>query len=59
MWNSKSCPRCKGDIYIEEEVGIRYEKCLQCGFEREIVKKPSIKRDWSAIKETPLSFKAV
>jgi predicted nucleic-acid-binding Zn-ribbon protein len=37
MWNFKKCPHCGGDTYIEEEIGGHYEKCLQCGYERELV----------------------
>jgi hypothetical protein len=36
MWNPKSCPRCRGDIFVVYEVGARVETCLQCGFVREI-----------------------
>ncbi len=27
----KACPRCKGDIYLDEDAYGRYGKCLQCG----------------------------
>ncbi|MDP2661549.1 MAG: hypothetical protein Q8R28_12550 [Dehalococcoidia bacterium] len=30
MW-SKVCPRCKGDVYIEEDIFETNLKCLQCG----------------------------
>jgi len=36
MWNFKKCPRCKGDTYIDEDNGVCFEKCLQCGYEREL-----------------------
>jgi DNA-directed RNA polymerase subunit M/transcription elongation factor TFIIS len=36
MWNMKKCPRCRGDVYIDEDLGACYEKCLQCGYEREL-----------------------
>ena len=36
MWNFKKCPRCKGDTYIDDDIGGCYEKCLQCGYEREL-----------------------
>ena len=38
MWNYKRCPRCSGDTYVEECFSQLYEKCLQCGYEREITK---------------------
>jgi len=27
----KACPRCNGDLYIEDDVGSRELVCLQCG----------------------------
>jgi len=45
MWSLKKCPRCKGDIFIDEDIGRMYEKCLQCGYEREILN--SIEKDKS------------
>lgn len=38
MWNFKGCPRCRGDIFIDEDTDKCYEKCLQCGYERELVR---------------------
>ena len=38
MWTFKKCPRCRGDIFIDEDISNTYEKCLQCGYERELVK---------------------
>ncbi len=39
MWKYKSCPRCRGDIYIDEDLDRTYIKCLQCGYERELPRK--------------------
>jgi ribosomal protein S27AE len=36
MWEFKKCPRCRGDIFMDEDTDRSYEKCLQCGYEREI-----------------------
>jgi hypothetical protein len=36
MWSFKQCPRCHGDTFIDEDVNNCYEKCLQCGYEREL-----------------------
>jgi DNA-directed RNA polymerase subunit M/transcription elongation factor TFIIS len=38
MWNFKKCPKCQGDIFIDQDIDASYEKCLQCGYEREMVK---------------------
>ena len=32
----KSCPRCSGDLYINEETDGWYERCLLCGYVRDI-----------------------
>jgi hypothetical protein len=36
MWIVKSCPRCRGNLFIDEDVGASFEKCLQCGYEKEV-----------------------
>jgi len=35
-WRLKGCPRCKGDLLIEEESDGPYESCLMCGYRRDI-----------------------
>jgi len=35
-WKFKGCPRCKGDIFIDQETDGYYEHCLLCGYVREI-----------------------
>ena len=27
----KACPRCQGDMYLDEDMYGSYRKCLQCG----------------------------
>ncbi len=34
MLKAKSCPRCRGDIYIDEDTYGWYEECIQCGYLR-------------------------
>jgi hypothetical protein len=36
MWRRKGCPRCRGDLFLDEDVGKTYIKCLQCGYERDL-----------------------
>jgi DNA-directed RNA polymerase subunit M/transcription elongation factor TFIIS len=36
MWIVKSCPRCRGNLFLDEDVGASFEKCLQCGYEKEV-----------------------
>jgi len=32
MLKFKSCPRCRGDMYLDQDEHIWYEHCLQCGY---------------------------
>jgi hypothetical protein len=50
MWNFKSCPRCKGDLFIDGDTDKCYEKCLQCGYEKELVR-VRVKKEHPAEKE--------
>ena len=36
MWKLKSCPKCGGDIFLENDMIGWYEHCLQCGFNRDL-----------------------
>jgi hypothetical protein len=35
MWKLKGCPKCMGDLHIEQRQYEYEEQCLQCGFKRE------------------------
>jgi len=35
-WKDKSCPRCKGAVYLEKDMYGWYEQCLQCGYSRDL-----------------------
>lgn len=39
MCKLKACPRCGGDIFIDRELDVWYEQCLQCVDTRDV---PSI-----------------
>ena len=51
MWNFKKCPRCRGDIFIDEDIEGDYEKCLQCGYERALEKATSSRKNRRSEKE--------
>jgi uncharacterized protein YbaR (Trm112 family) len=36
MMRLKACPRCRGDLMIEQEHHNWSEYCLQCGYQREL-----------------------
>ncbi len=44
----KACPRCRGDMYLDEDVYGAYTKCLQCGRIYEI---PAIKANETKVKK--------
>ena len=40
MLNLKSCPRCKGDVNVENDWYGKYESCLQCGWYKDSADEP-------------------
>jgi ribosomal protein S27AE len=40
-WTLKSCPRCAGDLFIEQEKNGWDEACLACGY-RKVVSKTTL-----------------
>ena len=34
----KACPRCRGDMYLNDDQYGRYMECLQCGYEVDVPK---------------------
>lgn len=49
MWRYKSCPRCRGDVFIDEDIDRTYIKCLQCGYEKELTRRHLVKKDRAAV----------
>ncbi|MBN1600844.1 MAG: hypothetical protein JW915_04500 [Chitinispirillaceae bacterium] len=35
-WKLRGCPRCRGDVYIENDNDEINERCLQCGYVKQI-----------------------
>ena len=35
-WKVKSCPRCKGDMFLDRDLDSWYEQCLQCSYRVEL-----------------------
>ena len=38
MIKFKLCPRCRGDLYLGEDIFGAYYSCLQCGYLRDVEK---------------------
>jgi|WetSurSiteA1Bulk_404760.scaffolds.fasta_scaffold209044_2 hypothetical protein len=40
-WRFKTCPRCAGDLFLNEDMRIRetYWTCLQCGYDSQSINK--------------------
>ncbi|MFC2034357.1 hypothetical protein ACFLTT_03045 [Chloroflexota bacterium] len=36
MWKLKGCPRCRGDMYITNDMDGWYEQCLQCSYRHDL-----------------------
>ena len=42
MLYKKSCPKCRGDMYQDEDFYGAYQGCLQCGYVRELAKASTV-----------------
>ncbi|HEU0021301.1 MAG TPA: hypothetical protein VFR55_06475 [Dehalococcoidia bacterium] len=36
----KGCPRCQGDLYLNQDMYGKYLNCLQCGYTRDLAGQP-------------------
>ena len=56
MFLLKSCPRCCGDLYVDQDQYGSFVSCIQCGLNREIYSQPgeSLQFASSAALPTPL-----
>jgi Zn ribbon nucleic-acid-binding protein len=36
MYKLKGCPRCRGDLLVNQESNVWFEQCIQCGYEKEM-----------------------
>jgi len=53
MWRLKSCPRCDGDVFLERDISGWYERCLQCGYNRDLGAVFEVKKEQSCRKKEP------
>jgi len=44
MWKLKGCPRCGGDMFVENSPNGWHEQCLQCSYERDLEAEPAFIR---------------
>ena len=33
----KGCPKCKGDLYLDQDTYGKFQSCLQCGYIRDLI----------------------
>ena len=50
MWRFKSCPKCKGDVFLDKDIDGWYERCLQCGYNQDLKSIVQIKEQLSGRK---------
>ena len=56
MWKLKGRPRCGGDLLIEKDLFYGWhEKCLQCGFSRDLPELAQFKEQSDLSRESPLA----
>jgi hypothetical protein len=54
MWRLKGCPKCHGDVFLEKDITGWYERCLQCGYNRDMITLVEIKEQVSSRKKDPV-----
>ena len=37
MIKFKACPKCKGDLYLNQDMYGKYLNCLQCGYLKDVL----------------------
>jgi DNA-directed RNA polymerase subunit M/transcription elongation factor TFIIS len=42
MIKLKGCPRCQGDLYLNQDMYGKYLNCLQCGYTRDATGQPDL-----------------
>jgi len=42
VWKLKSCPRCGGDVFVDQDFDTWFEQCLQCSHRRELDTAPAL-----------------
>ncbi len=47
----KSCPKCNGDVFLEKDSSGWYERCLQCGYNRDLKYVVDVKKRTSGRKK--------
>ena len=60
MWKLKSCPKCKGDLFIDWDIDGWYEECLQCSYLRYVKTRTRVERQrYSDIYRNPKKRKVL
>ena len=54
MWRLKGCPKCNGDVFLEKDIDGWYERCLQCGYNRDMIALVEIKEQVPGRKKEPV-----
>ncbi len=52
MWRLRSCPKCRGDVFVDYDMNGWYEQCLQCGYLHDL--KTILEVKGQPIKEQPI-----
>ena len=37
MIKFKDCPRCRGDLYLSQDIYGKFYSCMQCGYLRDVI----------------------
>jgi len=53
-WKLKNCPRCSGDMFVERDVDGLIERCLLCGYSREVSVRKKVVSAANEVKRQPV-----
>jgi ribosomal protein S27AE len=53
MWRLRGCPKCGGDVFLEKDISGWYERCLQCGYNRDMLTVVEVKQQPTGKKKEP------
>lgn len=42
MIKFKGCPKCRGDLYLNQDIYGKYYNCMQCGYVKDLTGQPEM-----------------
>lgn len=51
MIRFKACPKCAGDLYVNQDIHGKFVNCLQCGYLKDVTEEAEISRKPVTVQE--------